>query len=151
MYLDHAYTTFINFQSQTRTHDSVTWLVGRLAGRSHSWIASCSCPCPTDLPCICSSFIKNQALLTFWAAAQKGQCPVEHRGDFEKSSVRPSFRPSTPPCWPSRPGVSPPRPQFSPPGLKLALLASNQPPPHATNLPSRPQICPPDLQSALQA
>ena len=34
--------------------------------------------------------------------------------------------------------------------LGSGLLASNQPPSHALNLPPRPQICPPDLKSALQ-
>ena len=92
----------------------------------------------------------------FWAAAPKGRCPVEHRGEFRDfcPSVRPSVCPSVrpPPLrWPSRPQISPPRTQFSPPGLKSALLASNQPPSHALNLPLRPQICPPDLQSALPA
>ena len=74
--------------------------------------------------------------LAFWAAAPKGRCPVEHRGEFR--NVRPSIRlsvlPSVPPIEHqiSSPGlqisppglqISPLRPQFSFQGLKSALLA----------------------------
>ena len=94
----------------------------------------------------------------FWAAAPKGRCPVEHRGEFPyvRPSVRPSVRP--PPGWPQirspSPQICPPSPQFSPPGLKSAFQASNQPPHlksvlQTSNLPSRPSISPPSIKSAL--
>ena len=95
----------------------------------------------------------------FWAAAPKGRCPVEHRGEFRdvRPSVLPSVLPSVPPPWPLKPQVcslrpdfgplspqiSPFRPQFSPRELKSALQTSY--------LPSRPQISPPDPKLALQA
>ena len=107
------------------------------------------------------------------AAAPKGRCPVEHRGEFPyvRPSVRPSFRPSVPPPgWPSRPHIltlrpdlGPLSPQISPPGLKSALRASNQlsrpqissqgikSALQASNPLSRPQISIPGLKSALQA
>ena len=96
-------------------------------------------------------YSSSSSFCSFWAAAPKGRCPVEHGGIFTRpsfcASSRPFFRPSIlssvcPPRWPSRPKITPPKPQFSPPGLKLALLALNQP--------RMPQICPPDLKSALQ-
>ena len=43
----------------------------------------------------CSAFLD----IPFWAAAPKGRCPVEHRGEFRhvRLSFRPSFRPSVDP------------------------------------------------------
>ena len=84
----------------------------------------------------------------FWAAAPKGQCPVEHRGEFP--DVRPSFHPSVHLSFlPSPPPVSQQDLKFALPALKfalrtlnLALQASNQPP--------VPQNCTSDLKSALQ-
>ena len=112
------------------------------------------------------------------AAAPKGQCPVEHRGEFPNvhPSVHPSVLPSVPPpighqglkfALPApnsalQTSNRPSRLQFSPPGLKSALQTSNLPsrpsisPPstesalRGSNLPSEPQICSPSLDSALQ-
>ena len=91
--------------------------------------------------------------VAFWAAAPKGRCPVEHRGEFPY--VRPSFRPSVRPP-PVGLKFALPALKFALPALNSALQASNQlsrlqisPP--TSNLSSRPQICLPDLQLALQA
>ena len=37
----------------------------------------------------------------FWAVAPKGQCPVEHRGEFPyvRTSIRPSVRPPPGQDW----------------------------------------------------
>ena len=58
----------------------------------------------------------------FWAAAPKGWCPVEHRGEFRdvRPSVHPSVRPSIRPSI--RPSVHPPPVDYQ--GLKSALPAS---------------------------
>ena len=88
----------------------------------------------------------------FWAAAPKGQCPVEHRGNFH-TSVHPSVLPSPP--------VGHQGLKFALPALNLALQASNQPsrlqisPPRlksdlqTSDLPSRPSTRPPSIKSAL--
>ena len=95
----------------------------------------------------CNPFI---ILLPFWAAAPKGRCPVEHRGEFPY--VRPSLHP---------PPVGHQGLKFALPALNLALQASNQPsrlqisPPRlksdlqTSDLPSRPSTRPPSIKSAL--
>ena len=85
---------------------------------------------------------KTSILDAFWAAAPKGRCPVEHRGEFP--DVRPSVRPSVPPPVDHQ-GL-----KLALPGLNLALQASNQPSRLQISPSPMPQICPPDLKSALQ-
>ena len=86
-----------------------------------------------------NSRFPSLTFLSFWAAAPKGQCPVEYGGNFETSVL-----PHVPPHWPSRYKITPPQFQLSPPGLKIALSASNYQPPRlksallSSNLPSRP-------------
>ena len=71
----------------------------------------------TDLKWKDRTVLIQALLVTFWAAAPKGRCPVEHRGGFR--DVRPSFRPYF------RPSVPPPVDhqglKLALPGLKLAI------------------------------
>ena len=53
---------------------------------------------------------------TFWAAAPKGRCPVEHRGEFR--DIRPSVLPSLRPPPVDHQGL-----KLALPGLNLALQA----------------------------
>ena len=66
---------------------------------------------------ICSLFSCHCSF--FWAAAPKGRCPVGHRGEPLRTSVR-TYVP--PPEAPLRPQISPLKPKISPLRPKISRL-----------------------------